>query len=51
LTEHAELSGDIDVEAARAELEKYQGADEDDEEAKAAVRRAEARIKAAGRAS
>ncbi len=51
LTEHAELGGDIDVEAARAELEKYQGADEDDEEAKAAVRRAEARIRAAGKAS
>ena len=51
LTEHAELAGDIDVEAARAELEKYQGADEDDEEAKAAVRRAEARIRAAGKAS
>ncbi len=51
LTEHAELSGDIDVEAARAELEKYQGADEDDEEAQAAIRRAEARIKAAERAS
>jgi len=51
LTEHAVLSGDIDVEADRAELEKYQGADEDDEEAKAAVRRAEARIRAAGKAS
>ena len=51
LTEHAELGGDIDVEAARAELEKYQGAEEDDEEAKAAVRRAEARIRAAGKAS
>ncbi|MDQ6642536.1 MAG: F0F1 ATP synthase subunit epsilon [Actinomycetota bacterium] len=47
LTEHAELSDDIDVEAARAELEKHQGADEDDEEAAAAVRRAEARIRAA----
>ena len=51
LTEHAELSGDIDVEAARADLEKYQGADDDDEEAKAAVRRAEGRIRAAGKAS
>jgi F-type H+-transporting ATPase subunit epsilon len=46
LTEHAELAGDIDVEAARAELEKHQGADPDDEEAAAAVRRAEARIRA-----
>ena len=51
LTEHAELAADIDVEAARADLEKHQGADEDDEEAKAAVRRAEARIRAAGKAS
>lgn len=49
LTEHAELSGDIDVGAARAELEKHQGADPDDEEAAAAVRRAEARIQAAER--
>ena len=40
--EHAELSHDIDVEEARAELEECQGADDDDEEAKAAVRRAEA---------
>ncbi len=47
LTEHAELADDIDVEAARAELEKHQGADEDDEEAAAAVRRAEARIRTA----
>ncbi len=51
LTEHAELAADIDVEAARADLEKNQGADEDDEEAQAAIRRAEARIKAADRAS
>jgi F-type H+-transporting ATPase subunit epsilon len=51
LTEHAVLAGDIDVEAARAELERHQGAEEDDEEAKAAIRRAEARIKAAERAS
>jgi F-type H+-transporting ATPase subunit epsilon len=47
LTEHAELAGDIDVDAARADLEKHQGADPDDEEAAAAVRRAEARIRAA----
>jgi F-type H+-transporting ATPase subunit epsilon len=51
LTEHAVLADDIDVEAARAELERHQGAEEDDEEAKAAIRRAEARIKAAERAS
>ena len=51
LTEHAVLAGDIDVEAARAELERHQGAEENDEEAKAAIRRAEARIKAAERAS
>jgi F-type H+-transporting ATPase subunit epsilon len=51
LTEHAVLAGDIDVEAARAELERHQGAEEDDEEAQAAIRRAEARIKAAERAS
>ncbi|MEP6817422.1 MAG: F0F1 ATP synthase subunit epsilon [Marmoricola sp.] len=47
LTEHAELSGDIDVEAARADLEKHSGADADDEEAAAAVRLAHARIRAA----
>ncbi len=51
LTEHAELAADIDVAAARADLEKNQGADEDDQEAQAAIRRAEARIKAADRAS
>ncbi len=49
LTEHAELAGDIDVQAARADLEKHQGADADDEEAAAAVRRAEARIRVAER--
>ena len=51
LTEHAELAGDIDVAAARAELDKHAGADEDDEPAQAAIRRAQARIKAADRAS
>ena len=51
LTEHAELAADIDVSAARADLEKHQGADEDDVDAQAAIRRAEARIKAADRAS
>ena len=51
LTEHAELSGDIDVAAARAELDKHAGADEDDEDAQTVIRRAEARIKAADKAS
>lgn len=46
LTEHAELASDIDVEAARAELERHSGADPDDEESQVAVRRAEARIRA-----
>jgi F-type H+-transporting ATPase subunit epsilon len=50
LTEHAELAADIDVAAARAALEKHAGADPEDEEAQAAVRRAEARIRAADQA-
>jgi len=50
LSQHAVLSDEIDVEAARAELESAQS-DSDDEAAAERVRRAEARIRAAERAS
>ncbi|MCW2759363.1 MAG: synthase subunit epsilon [Nocardioidaceae bacterium] len=46
LTEHAELSTDIDVEAARAEVDRLAGSDPDDEEAQTALRRATARVRA-----
>ncbi len=53
LAEHAEMSHDIDLEKARADLERAQSAGEDDDEATAAAERAwaEARIRAAERAS
>jgi F-type H+-transporting ATPase subunit epsilon len=53
LAEHAEMSHDIDLEKARADFERAQSAGEDDDEAVAAVERAwaEARIRAAERAS
>ncbi len=53
LSEHAEMSHDIDLEKARAELERAHAAGENDDEADAAVTRewAEARIRAAERAS
>jgi F-type H+-transporting ATPase subunit epsilon len=53
LSEHAEMSHEIDLEKARAELERAKSAGEYDSEAEAeeAVRRAEARIRAVERAS
>lgn len=53
LAEHAEMSHDIDLEKARADLERAQSAGEDDDEATAAAERAwaEARIRATERAS
>ncbi|HEU5037132.1 MAG TPA: F0F1 ATP synthase subunit epsilon [Nocardioides sp.] len=50
LSQFAVLSGEIDVDAARAELEEAQSAS-DDEDAAERVRRAEARIRAVERAS
>jgi F-type H+-transporting ATPase subunit epsilon len=51
LSEHAEMSHEIDLEKARADLDRAKSAGEDDEAAQEAVRRAEARIRAAERAS
>lgn len=52
LAENAELSSEIDVEHARAELDRAKAAAADDDEAAAAaVRRAEARLRAVDRAS
>jgi F-type H+-transporting ATPase subunit epsilon len=53
LSEHAEMSHDIDLEKARADLERAQSAGEDDDEATAAAERAwaEARIRATEKAS
>jgi len=51
LSEHAEMSHEIDLEKARADLERAQSAGENDDAADEAVRRAEARIRAAERAS
>jgi F-type H+-transporting ATPase subunit epsilon len=53
LSEHAEMSHEIDLEKARVELERARNAGEYDTEAEAeeAVRRAEARIRAVERAS
>jgi F-type H+-transporting ATPase subunit epsilon len=53
LSEHAEMSHEIDLEKARTELERAKQAGEYDSEAQAeeAVRRAEARIRAVERAS
>lgn len=50
LSEHAEMSHEIDVEKARADLERAHAAGEDDDEALAAVRRAEAKIRTVERA-
>jgi F-type H+-transporting ATPase subunit epsilon len=50
LSEHAEMSHEIDLEKARHDLERAQQAGEDDEEAQEAVRRAQARIRAVERA-
>jgi F-type H+-transporting ATPase subunit epsilon len=53
LSEHAEMSHEIDLEKARAELERARSAGEyaSEAEAEEAVRRAEARIRAVERAS
>jgi F-type H+-transporting ATPase subunit epsilon len=53
LSEHAEMSHEIDLEKARADLERARTAGEYESEAEAeeAVRRAEARIRAVERAS
>jgi F-type H+-transporting ATPase subunit epsilon len=51
LAQFAALSDEIDVEAARSELESAQSAGEDDEDAVARARRAEVRIRAVEKAS
>jgi len=51
LSEHAEMSHEIDLEKARADLERAKSAGENDDNASEAVRRAEARIRAAEKAS
>jgi len=51
LAEHAEMSHEIDLEKARADLERARVAGENDEEVQDQLRRAEARIRAAERAS
>lgn len=53
LAEHAEMSHDIDLEKARADLERAEKAGENDDQAEQAVQRAwaEARIRAAEKAS
>lgn len=51
LSEHAEMSHEIDLERARHELERATAAGENDDEAAEAVRRAEARIRAVEKAS
>ena len=52
LAEHAEMSHDIDLEKARADLERAHAAGENDDDAEAKVARAwaEARIRAAEKA-
>lgn len=51
LSERAEMSHEIDLEQARRDLERAQQAGENDDEARADVRRLEARIRAAEQAS
>jgi len=51
LSEHAELSDEIDVERARLELEQAEAADDEDGALGVVVRRAEARIRAVEKAS
>lgn len=51
LSEQAEMSHEIDLEKARQDLERAHAAGENDDEAKEAVRRAEARIRAVEQAS
>jgi F-type H+-transporting ATPase subunit epsilon len=50
LAGHAEMAGDIDLEAARSELDRAKGEGDDHRQA-SEVRRLEARVKAAERAS
>lgn len=51
LSERAEMSHEIDLEKARHDLERAHAAGENDDEATAAVRSAEARIRAVEKAS
>ena len=51
LSERAEMSHEIDLEKARQDLERAKSSGENDDAAQEAVRRAEARIRAAERAS
>ncbi|MBE7323635.1 F0F1 ATP synthase subunit epsilon [Nocardioides sp. Y6] len=51
LSERAEMSHEIDLEKARRDLERAHAAGEDDDAAREAVRRAEARVRAVERAS
>ena len=51
LAERAEMAHEIDLEQARAELERCKQAGENDDEAQEKLRRAEARVRAAERAS
>ncbi len=51
LSEHADLSHEIDLEEARAELERLHDAGADEDAARAEVHRQEARIRAAERSS
>ena len=51
LSEHAEMSHEIDLEKARHDLERAKESGENDDEAQAAVRRHEARVRAAETAS
>ena len=46
LTEHAELASDIDVSAAKAEVDRLAGSDADDEDAQTRLRQAQARVRA-----
>ena len=51
LSDSVELSHEIDLEKARADLERARSSGENDDEAQDAVRRAEARIRAVEKAS
>ncbi len=51
LVEHAEMSGDIDVDRARRELDQAEGADPSDESQQVAAREAQARIRAVEKAT
>jgi F-type H+-transporting ATPase subunit epsilon len=51
LAETAELGQDVDVSRAQSAIERSRRAEADDDEARAAVRRAEARLRAAGQSA